>query len=191
MYPEDYCTGSLVSARKKPQKVVEERKLVRIQLGSARSKANYGTIYRRPDTKFIRFEIKLKDRSKIDYLMESFCAGDFDEFNQRCVYLLISCVNFIDYHTKKKRVLSQYKMLPSWEQFIGSDIKRISWRKLKEERVANRLTSDRMTVEKKLRRLTSTLRNEIGRLSVLLTEEEVLQRISDGTGLTICKSDWF
>lgn len=187
MYPKDYCTGSLVSARKRPQKVVEERKLVRIQLGSARSKANYGTIYRRADTKFIRIEIKLKDPFKIDFLMESYCAGDISEFNQRCLYVLISCVNFVDYHSKRKRVLSQYKMLPSWAQFIGSDVKRMNWRKLKAEKAANRAKSDRQIVEQKLRRLSSTVRNEIARLSVLLPEDEVLQRISGGAGFDITR----
>lgn len=186
-YPEDYCTGSLVSARKRPEKVVKQRKLVRIQLGSARSKANYGTIYRRADTKFIRFEIKLKDRLKIDYLMESYRTGATEEFNQRCLHVLISCVNFVDYHTKKRRVLSQYKMLPSWAQFIGSDVKRINWRRLKGERMANRAESDRQAIDRKLRRLSSTMRNEIARLSVLLSEEEVLQHITEMTGLLVRK----
>lgn len=187
MHPEDYCTGSLVSARKRPEKVVKQRKLVRIQLGSARSKANYGTIYRRADTKFIRIEIKLRDPAKIDFLMESYCAGDISEFNQRCLYVLISCVNFVDYHSKRKRVLSQYKMLPSWAQFIGSDVKRMNWRKLKAEKAANRAKSDRQIVEQKLRRLSSTVRNEIARLSVLLPEDEILQRISNGAGFDVTR----
>lgn len=187
MYPEKYCTGSLVSARKRPEKVVMQRKLVRIQLGSARSKANYGTIYRRPDTRFIRIEIKLRDPFKIDFLMESFRSGDITEFNQRCLYVLISCVNFVDYHSRKKRALSQYKMLPAWAQFIGSDVKRLNWRQLKSEKEAKRAKSDRQIVDQRLRRLSSTVRNEIARLSVLLPEDEVLQRISGEAGFDISR----
>ena len=187
MYPEDYCTGSLVGARKRPEKVVKQRKLVRIQLGSARSKANYGTICRRVDTKFIRIEIKLKDPFKIDFLMESFRSGDINEFNQRCLSILISCVNFVDYQSKKKRALSQYRMLPSWAQFIGSDVMRMNWRKLKAEKEAKRAKSDRLIVDQKLRRLSSTVRNEIARLSVLLPEDEVLQRISGEAGFDISR----
>ena len=61
---DDYCTGNLV-AKRVPEVVLCKRELSRIQLGSARSTTNYGTIYFRPKTQRMRLEIKFKDAVKI------------------------------------------------------------------------------------------------------------------------------
>lgn len=177
-HSEDYCIGSLVS-RKAPDIVTCNRKFVRIQLNVARSKTNYGTIYRRPDTGLIRFELKIKDNAKIEYILENYSSKNIEVFQTRSLETLVSCINFITYQSKKNRIMSKYKKQPSWELFLGSDIKKIKWSEIHKERRTNRLESDNTTFHKRITRQATMVNNMVRKLKAIHSEENILKCFSE------------
>jgi hypothetical protein len=182
---KEYCTGSLV-ARNPPKYLTVERKFDAVRLGSATSTMNYGTIYRRLDTRFFRIEIKLKNKDKIGYILENYNSKDLQQFHKRSLQLLDSCINFVTPSSKKRRAL---KKQPSWEAFLGSHIKKIKWKAVHDAKRANRQESESVSVAKKTHRLRSTLTNGILRLSTIIPEHEVRKMIFDQTGYKLVKDD--
>ncbi|GFE60586.1 hypothetical protein [Geobacter sp. AOG2] len=182
---KEYCTGSLV-ARNPPKYLTVERKFDAIQLGSARSTMNYGTIYRRPNTGFFRIEIKVKNKDKIGYILKKYSTKYPQQFHKRCLQLLDSCINFVTPSSKRRRVIEKQ---PSWEAFLGSDIKKIKWKAVHDAQRAHRQESESVSVAKKTQRLGSSLRNTVSRLSTILPEHEVLNLISEKSGYKLVKDD--
>ena len=111
-----YCKGDLVS-RQVPYIVYGDRKLIRIQLGSAASTSNYGTIYKRPNTKFWRIEIKLKHHDKIKYILDVYHDKKRKEFESKCLEALVKCINFVTPGTKKQSIPRKQ---PMWLSFLNS-----------------------------------------------------------------------
>jgi hypothetical protein len=184
----DYCTGSLV-ARRPPEIVKCAGRLSRIHLGEAKSKTNFGTIYQRPDTRYIRIEIKFKRKDKIEYLLEDYSTKNIEKFNSRCLESLVSCINFITAQSKKNRVASRYKKQRAWESFLGSDIVKIKWSTIYNERHNNRSDSDDATISKGIRRQATMINNMIGRLKPILSEEDVVMQFERYSGYKLVKND--
>ena len=183
-----YCNGSLV-ARQAPENVWRNRKFRRIQLGSASSKTNYGTIYRRPKTRCIRIEVKLKEKDQIAYLLENYNDESPELFEVRSKEMLVKCINFVTMSTKKQRDPAKRKQQPSWRSFLGSDVQRINLSKLLAERRKNRKISDQTTAEKSLKRQGTMLKNAVARNSILQPEGEVLKKLEGYSGLSISKCE--
>lgn len=182
----DYCVGSLVT-RQPPLIVYKNRRLFRIQLGSARSSANFGTIYKRPDTKFWRIEIKLKDPKKIAYVLENYSDKHRQHFEARSLEVLVSCINFVTARSKKDRDASKYKKQLSWQSFLASDVKRVIWSRINKEKEKNRSLSRKDSFDKNTKRLGAWLGNTISRYSDLHSEEKILQSIAESTGYKLVK----
>ncbi|MBC7949668.1 MAG: hypothetical protein H7Y42_17410, partial [Chitinophagaceae bacterium] len=161
-----------------------------IQLGSSSSKTNYGTIYRRPDTKLIRIEIKFKKKEKIEYILENYSTNNLQQFNKRSLESLVGCINFVTAQSKKNRVKSKYIKQPSWALFLNSEVDDINWSKIHKERRDNRSISDEATIDKSMSRIAVMTNNIIKRSSVILqSEEEVLRRFSKKLGYRLIKED--
>lgn len=175
---EDYCTGSLV-LRNAPIIAMKNGKFVRIQLHTAASKTNYGTIYRRPDTRIIRLELKIKDKHKIEYILEKYSSKNIEVFQTRSLETLVSCINFITYQSKKNRIMSKYKKQPSWELFLGSDIKKIKWSEIHKKRRINRQESDNAIFHKRITRQATMVNNMVRKLKLMHSEENILKCFSD------------
>lgn len=184
---DDYCTGILV--RRIPPEVVTSKKVLsRIQLGKASSKTNHGTIYVRPDTGFFRFEIKIKDNFKIQYLLKKYKTSDMRIFNNRSKKLLVSNINFVTAQSKRSRSISKYKLTTKWKAFLGSEVEPINWAKLRKQRTINRAASDELVFVKRVQRLASTLNNTIKKHKSTHAEKEILKAIADKSGLQLVKT---
>jgi len=187
-HSDDYCTGSLV-ARQPPLLVTAKGKFVRIQLHSAQSKTNFGTIYRRPDTKFIRIEIKIKNNNKIEYVLENYSGKNLEQFHTRCRELLVSCINFITTSSKKNRVASKYKKQAEWEAFLESDVKKIKWSEVHRLKLENRQQSDIDFFDKKIKRQATMVNNMINKLTVMRPEEDIKKLFAGYSGYQLIETD--
>jgi len=183
---KQYCTGSIVS-NNIPKTVYAEGKFDRIQLGSASSKVNFGTIYVRQDTKLIRIEIKVKKKEKIEYILENYSTKNLQLFETRSLETLVSCINFVRVQSKRNRVKAKYKKQPSWESFLESKVDDINWRKIHEERLKNRSEADEATFEKRISRQATMLKNMIIRSMATHPEEDVLRLLSELSGYHVKK----
>ena len=148
---DDYCKGSLATKLNAPEERTRRREFVRIELSSAKSQRNYGTIYVRPDTGFIRFEIKFRNRDKIEYLLENYSRKNPEQFESRSREALVSCIDFITPQSKKRRTVSKYRKQRSWKKFLGSDVKRVNWNEILKEKRANRAKSDKEMADKTIK----------------------------------------
>lgn len=185
-FSDDYCTGTLV--RKMPPEVVTSRKeFSRIQLNKASSKVNFGTIYVRPATECLRFEIKVKDNIKILHLLDKYKETNRMKFDNRCKQLLVSCINFITAGSKKNRVKSKYKMTGAWKSFIESDVKSVNWSELRRQRSNNRIITDNICFEKRMSRLSSLLNSTVKREKSTHEVKDILRVLSDKSGFNILK----
>lgn len=164
-----YCKGDLVK-RQVPYNVYGNRKLVRIQLGSARSKSNFGTIYKRPDTKYWRIEIKLKHNDKIKYVLENYSDKKRQQFEDRSLETLVKCINFVTPGSKKK---SNPRKQPSWQSFLKSDVKKINWSKIYKERAIRCELSEKELFDKRIKRIKKMKDNITGKYSESYSEDEI------------------
>lgn len=178
---KDFCAGSLV-ARNAPETVFQRGKFRRIQLGSAKSKTNYGTIYRRPDTKFIRIEIKLKQKDKIAYLLDRYKSDDLQLFESRSLEMLVGCINFITRLSKRTRTPSKYKMQKSWESFLNSDIQKPNWSKIYKEKAKKREQIDLAGSQKSALRLGTMTSNLMKKGELLGHKDEIIKAIARNSG---------
>jgi len=183
-----HCTGNLV-ARKPPLLVTAKGKFERIQLNLARSKTNFGTIYRRPDTKFIRIEIKIKNNNKIEYVLENYSGKNLEQFHTRCRELLVSCINFITASSKKNRVASKYKKQAEWEAFLESDVKKIKWSEVHRLKLENRQQSDIDFFNKKIKRQATMVNNMINKLTVMRPKEDIKKLFAGYSGYQLIETD--
>lgn len=172
-----YCKGDLVK-RQVPYNVYGNRKLVRIQLGSARSSSNYGTIYKRPDTKYWRIEIKLKHNDKIKYVLENYSDKKRQQFETRSLETLVKCINFVTPGSKKK---SNPRKQPSWQSFLKSDVKTINWSKIYKERATRCELSDKELFDKKLKRIKKMKDNITEKYSGSYSKDDINHMLTDTT----------
>lgn len=185
--PDDYCIGSLVR-RLAPGLRRIKRKFDRIELASASSKTNYGTIYVRPDTDFIRFEIKFRKSEKIQYLLEDYSIHNVHQFNTRSLEALVGCINFIKPSSRGKRNGAKDVKQPAWKSFLASDINKINWNKLKRDKEDSRHCADNYTFDKKLKRLASMLQNLVSKASIIFPEDEVFNKLSEYSGYIVMRN---
>lgn len=181
-HSKKYCNGSLV--RTPPLNVYSEGKFCRIQLNSATSKTNYGTIYVRPDTGFIRIEIKFKSKEKIHFMMDRYKDIDPKKFKSNSLKLLVGCIDFVTAKSKRTRKPESYVKQGSWKAFLGSDIKKVSWKHLSEQRNKNRAASDAESLGKKVKRAETMMRN----LKEKYGEEEISRMLAENHNLNFPES---
>jgi len=174
-YSGDYCKGDLVK-RQVPYIVFGNRKLIRIQLASARSKSNFGTIYKRPNTKYWRIEIKLKHNDKIKHVLENYSDKKRQQFEKRSLETLVKCINFVTPGSKKK---SNPRKQPSWQSFLNSDVKKINWSKIYKERALRSETSEKELFDKRLKRINKMKDNLTEKYSDLHSKDEINKMLTD------------
>jgi hypothetical protein len=179
-----YCTGSLVR-RKSPNVVYCEGRFERVELASANSTINYGTIYIRPDTGFIRTEIKFKDKDKIQYLLEDYSIDNMHKIEHKYLQALVGCIDFVTASSKKKRSPAKYERQESWNEFIGSDIKRINWAEAKRIAESNRVSSNDDKCSTSLKRLGAMIQNAVSKLSPTMSTKKILRELSIYSGYII------
>lgn len=183
---KEYCTGSLVR-RASPGIRYTDGVVDRIELSSATSLTNFGTIYIRPDTGHIRIEIKFKDKDKINFLIDDYSIRKIHSFEDRCIRALVGCIDFITPTSKRKRSPDKYIRQQAWKSFLGSDVKQIKWSEKKTELTKNRMTSDSYNCEQSIKQIAGRLQNTIKKLSPIMAEEEILNNISEHCGYVILK----
>lgn len=182
-----YCTGSLFRTR--PKILREEKDFDAIRLSTARSVTNYGTIYVRPDTGYVRIEIKFKNKDKILYLLESYNDKKPRKFNIRSTKLLISCIDFITAKSKKTRNPDEYVRQASWKNFLGSDTKKVSFKQIVERRRSTRESSDSYTLDNKIKRTATMVKNMVDRLSVEHSLDKIYDRFAQYCGYRLSKQE--
>ena len=173
-----YTTGTLVKYRA-PRKIVEETKVISLQLGPPTSRTAFGTIYRRPKTRFIRIEIKLKKAEKIKFLLDVYSIKNIGLFHKRCLQVLDSCLKFITPSSKKTRKPELYKKSASWKKFLESEIEKIKWSTVYKEMGGNRAVSDAITVSKRITRTSTLVDNMVNAMATIIPEEEVMKRFEE------------
>jgi len=186
-YSDEYCVGSLVR-NIPPHKVTRNGKFVRMQLGDAKSKANFGTIYRRPNTKFWRIEIKLKSKHKINHILESYSVENIKTFERRSIQTLVGCINFVSPPSKKTRCLVRYKKQKAWKEFLESDVTKINWNKVRRETIASLSQMDIDTLLwKRANRQAKMLKNLVTESETVGLEEEIIRQLAEATGYKLIK----
>lgn len=185
--PKEYCIGSLVK-RDAPGIRSKNDNLDRIELESASSKTNYGTIYVRPDTGHIRFEIKFRNKDKIHYLLANYCTQNCHQFEARSLEALVGCINFIKPSSRGKRGKAQNIKQPSWKKFLQADINKMNWSKQKKEKAKNRFVADNYKKNKSIKSLVAVFQNMVKKASLLMPEDEVLNQLSEYSGYIVMRS---
>ena len=185
---DKYCTGSLV-ARKNPEIVSEMKRFSRVQLGSAKSVTNYGTIYVRPDTGYIRIEIKVRNADKIRFLLKDYDDKNPHILEVRSRKVLVGCIDFIKSISKKTRKPELYVRQSSWKKFLGSNVRKAQWKQIVEERRVNRVDSDAVSFERKIRRIATMTRNTVARLGVNNQVEDIFEKFEEYSGYKLVKAD--
>lgn len=186
--PESYCTGSLFRMLA-PGVRYKKNILDRIELHKASSATNFGTIYVRPDTGFIRFEIKFKSKLKIEYLLDGYDTQNNDEFHQKSLGALVGCINFIKPFSKGKRNGAKDIKQDSWKLFLGSDINKINWSKDVIKKEINRFEADNYKSNNLIKNLAGKLQNIVSRASIMIPEEEVLKKLSEYSGFIVSRNN--
>lgn len=180
-----YCAGSLF--RDRPKILREEKDFEAIRLAKAKSVTNYGTIYVRPDTGYVRIEIKIKNKDKILYLLDSYSDKNSHKFNTRSIKLLVGCIDFITSKTKKTRDPDQYVRQRSWRQFLGANTKKISFKQIVERRRSTREASDRSTIDNKIRRAATMVKNMVERLSAEHSLDDIYEKFAENSGYRLIR----
>lgn len=174
-----YCSGSLFKSS--PKIVKEGKKFDAIRLAKATSVTNYGTIYVR-DTGNVRIEIKIRNRDKILYLLESYYDGKPRKFDVRSKKLLVSCIDLITSKTKKTRDPDQYVRQRSWSKFLESDIKKIPFKDIIKRRQNMREISDKITFDKKIKRTATMVKNMVDGLSAEHSLDKIFDKFAENSG---------
>ncbi len=185
---KDYCTGTLFR-RVKPGIRDVERGLDRLELGQASSKSAYGTIYVRPDTGFIRTEIKYKAEEKIDYLLQGNFVEDISLFEDRCINALITCVDFVTPSSKKSRSPDKYIRQQSWKNFLESERKKCNWNVLLQRTESRRIEADNYDCDQSMKKTAGNLQNMIRKLTPLLPEKDIIEKFAEYSGYLITRID--
>jgi hypothetical protein len=180
-----YCTGSLV--RNVPGVRYTAGSMDRIELSRASSKTNYGTIYVRPDTGYLRVEIKFKSEDKIKYLLGDYSISTLLQFEARCLKALVGCIDFITPSSKRKRSPDKYIRQQSWMKFIESDVTKINWNEQKIKATSKRMIADGYDCNKDIRRMFATVQNTIHKLSPMKSEEDILINLGEHFGYMMTK----
>jgi hypothetical protein len=94
-------------------------------------------------------------------MLEEYSDIDPQRFKSRSLELLVGCIDFVTAKSKKTRKPENYVRQVSWKAFLGSDIKKVSWKQLSEERNANRVASDNENLDKEVNRAATRLKNLI------------------------------
>lgn len=187
-YPDDYCMGTLVSKSSPPRFERELRKTQFIKLGWPTSTINYATIYRRPKPWHWRFEIKFKDKGKILHLLENYSEKNPQQFYERSLQFLVSCIDFVIPHSKKSRTP---KKQPSWQAFLGSDIKKVNWSRSVREKRNNRKEAEEVSFDKQIKGAAVRFNNTLDRLKPCYSDKKILKAFFDYTGYKFKKSQEF
>lgn len=185
--PGSYCTGSLVR-KHAPGVRYKKMTLDRIELNGAKSATNYASIYVRPDTGFIRFEIKFKSKVKIDYILDGYDTQNNGEFQKRSLRALVGCINFIRPFSKGKRNSAKDIKQDSWKSFLGSDINKVNWNKEVIIKKTNRFEADNYKSNDLIKDLAGKLQNIVSRASILTPEAEVLRKLSEYSGFIVSRN---
>lgn len=185
-FSDDYCTGNLVK-REPPYVVFRKRKFHRVQLGSAGSNTGYGTIYQRPDTKFLRIEIKIRDQKKIEYLLENFSKENIKQFEARSREMLVSCINFVTAQSKKNRVAAKYIKQTAWQSFLASKVKRIKWSEIRSEQQRNRVASEKVTFDCSISRQGRMVSKMIEGFKSSYPEANIIDAFAEYSGYRLVK----
>lgn len=186
--PESYCTGSLFR-RSVPGVRYKSTILDRIELHTASSSTNYGTIYVRPNTGCIRFEIKFKSKEKIEYILGDYNSQNNDQFQQKSLRALVGCINFIKPYSRGKRNDAKDIKQDSWKLFLGSDINKINWNKEVIIKAINRFEADNYKGNNLIKNLAGKLQNIVKRASIMIPEEEVLNKLSEYSGYIVSRNN--
>lgn len=179
-----YCYGSLF--KNCPKILYEGKYFDAIRLAKPTSVTNYATIYVR-DTGHIRIEIKIRNRDKILYLLDSYDDNKPHKFNVRSKRLLMSCIDFITSKSKKTRDPDQYVRQSSWGQFLESDIKKVTFKQIQERRRSVREKSDRISFDKKIKRTATMVKNMVERLSSEHKLDYIFKIFAEKSGYKLTK----
>lgn len=181
-----YCKGSLVKIIA-PGIRYANNEFDRIELGSAKSLTCYGTIYVRPDTGYVRIEIKVKSEDKIKYLLDKYSMDNIHDFEQKSIQLLVGCIDFYTATSKKNRASAKHVRQQSWQNFLETNIKKVNWDEKKREMKATRILSEGITCERQIKNCAAMLQNLVGRLSNKMSPEEIIWQIDLQTGNILSK----
>lgn len=104
----------------------------RVQLGAAKSKTMYGTLYLRPNGT-IRLELKMRNAKQISELLENYKEDDRTAYHQMALCILTSTIDIITEDTKRTRLPNLYVREPFWSAFLVSDPKKLKWKEIKKK----------------------------------------------------------
>jgi len=111
----------------------------RVQLGAAKSKTMYGTLYVRPDGT-IRLELKMRNAKQILELLNHYKEADHSEYNQMALSVLTASLDIITVESKKNRRPELYIREPFWNEFLASEPKKLRWKDIKKKSESSQKT---------------------------------------------------
>jgi len=123
-FKQDNSIGNLVKYCS-PRYVRKAGKLHQVKLESKESTANYGYICMGSKSGSMEFNIRIKKKDKIEYILDQ--LDDTKQMESRCLKLLVSLIDFITSETKKTRIKSKYVRQPQYGLFLRQDVKPVNW----------------------------------------------------------------
>ena len=119
---------------------------------------------------------------------------DYDDKNPhilevRSRKVLVGCIDFINSISKKTRKPELYVRQSSWKKFLGSNVRKAQWKQIVEERRVNRVDSDAVSFERKIRRIATMTRNTVARLGVNNQVEDIIEKFEEYSGYKLVKAD--
>ena len=183
----EYCIGTLIRSKKTPEVAYTGNKFKCIELAHSNSMSSFATIYIRPDTEYIRLEIKFKAKDKIGFLLHDYSIDNISLFEKKCLSALVASIDFVTPSSKKKRSPDKYIRQQSWKNFLGSEIKKKVWNELMQRAESSRIEADNFNCNAIIKKTASQLQNMISKLSLLQPEQDIINKLSEYSGYTLTK----
>lgn len=156
----------------------------RVQIGAAKSKTMYGTMYLRPDG-IIRLELKMRNAKQIIELLSYYKEDDRTAYHQMALSILTATLDVITEDTKRTRQPDLYIRERFWSEFLASKPKKLKWNDiLKKTEASHKVlgesyNSSLKTIVGRIYNLVNRFDGYKGRINIV---EELFSAIGDLRG---------
>lgn len=174
-----YVIGNLI--RKQKILVVRDSgHFERVQLGAAKSKTMYGTLYLRPD-RTIRLELKMRSAKQILELLSYYKEKDRTAYHQMALSVLTSTIDILTEDTKKTRQPELYVREQFWSTFLSSEPKKLKWKDVQKKSEAGQKSLE-VSYNKSLKAIVGRIYNLANRFADYKNKNSITEELLSAIG---------
>ena len=152
----------------------------RVQLGVARSKTMYGTLYVRPDGT-IRLELKMRNSVQIQELLSYFSEDDRSAYHNAALEILTASVDLITEESRRTRKASLYVREPFWAAFLASQPKKKKWKDIKKREASQK--SLNVSYDASLKAIAGRIYNLVNRFAGIKSRNAITEDLLSAIGV--------